>query len=57
MKTAIEQIAKCIVDNNLNEAQIIKELEFLVRKAQRDTESTAFVDQLDRDFNAQSPNN
>lgn len=57
MKTAIEQIAKCIVDNNLNEAQIIKELEFLVRKAQRETESTTFVDQLDRDFNAQSPKN
>lgn len=50
MENAIKTIAKCIVDNNLTEAQIIKELEFLVRKAQGNL-STEFVDRLDRDFN------
>lgn len=50
MENAIKTIAKCIVDNNLTEAQIIKELEFLVRKAQGNL-STEFVDQLDRNFN------
>jgi hypothetical protein len=50
MENAIKTIANCIAENNLTESQIIKELEFLVRKAQGKL-STEFVDQLDRDFN------
>ena len=52
MENAIKTIAKCIVDNNLTEVQIIKELEFLVKYAQANGDiSTNFVDQLDRNFN------
>ena len=51
MENAIKIIANCIAENNLTEAQIIKELEFLVQLAKR-KQSTNFVDQLDRDFNA-----
>jgi hypothetical protein len=49
MENAIKIIAKCIVDNNLTEAQIVKELEFLVQLAHK-KQSTNFVDQLDRYF-------
>lgn len=50
MENAIKIIAKCIAENNLTEAQIVKELEFLVQLSQK-KQSTNFVDQLDRDFN------
>ena len=49
MENAIKIIANCIAENNLTEAQIVKELEFLVQLAQK-KQSTNFVDQLDRDF-------
>jgi len=50
MDNEIKIIAKCIIDNNLNEDQIVKELEFLVKKAQGKL-STDFIEQLDRNFN------
>ncbi len=51
MENAIKTIAKCIVDNNLTEAQIVKELEFLVKYVQADGNiSTPIVDQLDKNF-------
>lgn len=55
MKNVIKVIAKCIVDNNLTEAQIVKELEFLIRLNNGLDES--FVNQLDRNFNAKEVNN
>ena len=50
MDNAIKIIAKCIVDNKMTEDQIVKELEFLVKKAQGKLK-TDFIEQLDRNFN------
>ena len=51
MENSIKIIANCIAENNLTEAQIIKELEFLVKYVQADGNiSTPFVDQLDKNF-------
>jgi hypothetical protein len=56
MEDEIKAIAKCIFENNLNEQQIVKELEFLVKLAQV-KRSTEFLEQLDRNFNLKNESN
>ena len=56
MEDEIKAIAKCIFENKLTEDQIVKELEFLVKKAQGKLK-TGFVEQLDRNFNLKNESN